>query len=193
MKVTQMKKGQQSGFTLIELIVVIVVLGILAATALPRFLDVSKDARVAKMQAALGAIQTANSLVHSAWLVNGSPNDTTGAVVGQTSAAADSIIVMEGDKIAFRFGYPDVGGDGDLAANAAAVAADSGIVHAAGGLNDYVINAANTSATSITIYPDAAHALAAQPTAGDPGCYINYTESTGLNAAPTIFTDFTGC
>jgi MSHA pilin protein MshA len=171
-------KNQQSGFTLIELIVVIVILGILAATAIPRFADMATEARIAKMQAAQAAMQTSVSLVHSSWLVKGAPNDPTGVVVGQTSANADSVIVMEGAKIAFRFGYPDVGGDGDLAANAATSVANSGIVKAAGGLSDYSV------ATAVA--PNDVDTIVVTPDAGHPNCKITYVESSAANTAPTI-------
>jgi MSHA pilin protein MshA len=67
----------QSGFTLVELIVVIVILGILAATALPRFINLTGDAKASSMQGLAGSLRSAVQLVQGKWMVGGSTGQST--------------------------------------------------------------------------------------------------------------------
>ncbi len=87
--------GNQKGFTLIELIVVIVILGVLAATALPKFVNLSGDARVAVMQGVEGSMRGANAIIYAR------------AVTLDQTGTTGSIIMPDGAVIDLAFGYAD--------------------------------------------------------------------------------------
>lgn len=84
-----MKK--QNGFTLIELVVVIAILGILAAIALPKFVSLTSEARIAKMKGGAGAMTSAAALIHAKWLAAGSPTTGNLAYDGGTLNAATQL------------------------------------------------------------------------------------------------------
>lgn len=156
---------QQRGFTLIELIIVIVILGILAVTAAPKFIDLQGDAKKSTVIAVQGAINSVLTLTH-------------GKALMSSQTGATGTITVDNQSVATVFGYlkhtEDLTGfldiDTAMAANfvagAGAAAADQpGVGH---------------SVVLLYNFDDTLYDYSTETTAG---CLIYYTEATQSNAA----------
>jgi MSHA pilin protein MshA len=156
--------SRQAGFTLVELIVVILILGILSALALPKFINMGGDARTAKVQAIYGSVRAAAQITHAAAVV-------------RNQLGATGTVSVDSVPITTAYGYPDL-------------TAASGIAYAAGldvaaTNNDQVTYDTTTLAGTLYIIPSGATTVTT--------CRVEYTPAAGANTPPVIAVKTAGC
>lgn len=153
----------QKGFTLIELVMVIVILGILAAFAVPRFADITVDARKATVQSLTGSVRSAAALAHATALAQ--------------SRSASETISMDGQQVTMINFYPT------SSPNASGSIA-GGIVAALADISGFTTT---LSGTADTIYFRKVGAT------NEAACWASYQAPATTNSSPTISIRDTNC
>jgi MSHA pilin protein MshB len=100
------KTKTQQGFTLIELVVVVVILGFLAVTAIPKFIDLTEQAKQANIEGMAGGFATGVSLARSQWEAEGRPQNTSDENTVNYDGSALFLTTPAATNITLRAGYP---------------------------------------------------------------------------------------
>ncbi|QYJ82825.1 prepilin-type N-terminal cleavage/methylation domain-containing protein [Shewanella rhizosphaerae] len=171
--------SNQKGFTLIELVVVIIILGILAVTAAPKFINLQSDARKSTVSGLEATIKGADSLVHSKSLIAG--NETQAS----TATPAPTVTVdAAGTTVALNYGHAKAIWTGSLA-NALDINA------ASSGTTAEWLYVEDSATNSIYFYPQGQTSPKAAQDAGT--CYVQYVNGLTAYGAITVNTIVTGC
>ncbi len=154
---------RQSGFTLLELVIVIVVLGILAALAIPRFISLQREARIAVVDSFFNSIRSGSNVIYA-----------KSAAIGESDNATDSVDIdgasLPGGVIGTNFGYPQ------------AEQADLNLLFDNLSARYSFTGGGAGPGSVVTVTLD-----------GIPTCSVAYTSPNAAGVSPTITRNINGC
>lgn len=169
--------NKQAGFTLVELIIVIVILGILAVTAAPRFLNLQGDANASTLEGLQGSIRSGMNIVNGKTIIASDHKKATATVTVDTGVPVPTVYGYPAATLAAFEAFLDVDFDGT-----GADLADFNFVETANGTNGTTDAGA---VSKVTIYPNSYTATGDSAT--DDKCRIEYTQATATTG-PVIMT-----
>lgn len=154
-----MKRSVNAGFTLIELITVIILIGILSAAAAPKFVSLSKDAKVSSLQAIAASMSTAADHSYLKAEIYGVAKDS------RSSADTDINISFNGGILELKYGYPEARADEDQGVD---------IIDLIDVSSEFDV-CYSTGCTS----GNSSHVKVGYDTEHNTGCYVHYIEPGG--------------
>lgn len=167
---------KNNGFTLIELIIVIIILGVLSSVAIPKFINLKSDAVLSSMDSLVGVIESADQLIYMK------------AAILNVQDESATTITIDGEDIKIVYGYPAGTADGIVK-----VIENNAVTYTSGNNNDtneyWYSRASTLSGVTAWVYWPSIYG----ENAGSLVCYIRYRQPTSSGSLPVIDLETSEC